>query len=93
LTFEAPDPDRFPALRVAREALDLGGWATNILNAANEVAVSAFLGGRVGFLEIARLAEKTLDAAAGRKWAEPETVEAALAVDAEGRRIATNLIG
>jgi 1-deoxy-D-xylulose-5-phosphate reductoisomerase len=93
LTFEQPDLDRFPALRIAGEALDLGGWATNILNAANEVAVSAYLGGTIGFLEIARLAEKTLDAAAGRNWAEPDSVEAALAVDAEGRRIATNLIG
>jgi 1-deoxy-D-xylulose-5-phosphate reductoisomerase len=93
LTFEKPDLERFPAIRIAREALDLGGWATNILNAANEVAVAAFLGGAIGFPEIARLAEKTLEAASGRSWTEPDTVEAALAIDAEGRRIAANLIG
>ena len=45
LTFERPDLDRFPALRIAREALAAGGWATNILNAANEIAVAAFLAG------------------------------------------------
>ena len=93
LTFEKPDLERFPALRIARAALDLGDWATNILNAANEVAVSAYLGGAIGFLEIARVAEETLEVAAGRNWAEPDSVEAALALDAEGRRIAGSLIG
>jgi len=94
LTFERPDPARFPALRVAREALDLGGWATNILNAANEVAVSAFLRGGIGFPEIARMGEEILSAAAGRDWGgEPASVEAALAIDSEARRMTTNLIG
>jgi 1-deoxy-D-xylulose-5-phosphate reductoisomerase len=94
LTFERPDPARFPALRVAREALDLGGWATNILNAANEVAVSAFLNGGIGYLEIARVGEQILSAAAGKDWGgEPESIEAALAIDAEARRMTTNLIG
>jgi 1-deoxy-D-xylulose-5-phosphate reductoisomerase len=94
LTFELPDPERFPALRIAREALDLGGWATNILSAANEIAVAAFLGGTIGFLEIARIGEETIDEAArtaGRR--EPATVEEAVALDAEGRRIAERLVG
>lgn len=61
LTFEAPDTDRFPALRLARQALQRGGAAPTIFNAANEVAVQAFLGGRIGFLDIAAVVEDTLD--------------------------------
>jgi len=61
LTFEAPDPVRFPSLRLAREALWAGGNAPTTLNAANEVAVEGFLGGRIGFLEIANIVEKTLN--------------------------------
>ena len=53
-TFEPPDPDRFPALRLAREALLAGRVAPTVLNAANEVAVAAFLARRIGFLDIAR---------------------------------------
>ena len=60
LTFESPDPMRFPALRLARESLDAGGTAPTVLNAANEVAVSAFLAGQLGFLDIARVVEETL---------------------------------
>ena len=60
LTFESPDPKRFPALRLARESLDAGGTAPTVLNAANEVAVSAFLAGKLGFLDIARVVEETL---------------------------------
>jgi len=62
LTFEAPDPIRFPALRLAREALKAGGTAPAVLNAANEVAVDAFLDGRIGFLGIAEAVERTLEA-------------------------------
>jgi 1-deoxy-D-xylulose-5-phosphate reductoisomerase len=65
LTFEAPDPVRFPALRLAREALRAGGAAPTILNAANEVAVAGFLGGRLGFLDIARVVEETVSAMPG----------------------------
>ncbi|MBI2239574.1 MAG: 1-deoxy-D-xylulose-5-phosphate reductoisomerase [Magnetospirillum gryphiswaldense] len=61
LTFEAPDPVRFPALRLARAALQSGGAAPTVLNAANEEAVAAFLAGRIGFLDIARTVEKTLE--------------------------------
>jgi 1-deoxy-D-xylulose-5-phosphate reductoisomerase len=60
LTFEAPDPDRFPALRIARQALEEGGAAPIILNAANEVAVAAFLDGAIGFLDIAAIVEESL---------------------------------
>jgi 1-deoxy-D-xylulose-5-phosphate reductoisomerase len=60
LTFEAPDPERFPALRIAREALEEGGAAPIILNAANEVAVAAFLDGAIGFLDIAAIVEESL---------------------------------
>lgn len=62
LEFSAPDLDRFPALRLAREALQAGGGAPTILNAANETAVSLFLAGRLGFLDIAAVVEETLSA-------------------------------
>jgi 1-deoxy-D-xylulose-5-phosphate reductoisomerase len=92
LEFTAPDEDRFPALRLARAALDAGGWATNILSAANEIAVSAFLAGRIGFLEIARIVEETLAIAAKASHRAPATIEEAVALDAEGRRTASELI-
>ncbi|HYZ42265.1 MAG TPA: 1-deoxy-D-xylulose-5-phosphate reductoisomerase [Stellaceae bacterium] len=60
LTFEPPDERRFPALRVAREALIRGGGYPTVLNAANEVAVHAFLDGRIRFLDIAEMVEQTL---------------------------------
>lgn len=66
LTFEKPDETRFPALRLAREALRAGGGAPTILNAANEVAVAAFLKGEIGFLDIARAVEEALAGPAPR---------------------------
>jgi 1-deoxy-D-xylulose-5-phosphate reductoisomerase len=83
LDFENPDFDRFPALALAIEALKAGGARPAILNAANEVAVAAFLAGRIGFLEIAAIFADTLsryDPAA------PETLDAVLAIDEEARR-------
>ena len=62
LTFEAPDPARFPALRLAREALQAGRGAPTVLNAANEVAVRGFLNGQIAFLDITRIVERTLEA-------------------------------
>src|SRR5437016_1144081 len=62
LTFESPDEQRFPALRVAREALTRGGGYPTVLNAANETAVHAFLEGRIGFLDIVETVERTLEA-------------------------------
>ena len=85
LDFEAPDPVRFPALRLAREALDAGGARPAILNAANEVAVEAFLQRRIGFLEIAAIVEHTLSC---YNPAAPESVDAVLAIDAESRVLA-----
>jgi 1-deoxy-D-xylulose-5-phosphate reductoisomerase len=61
LTFEAPDPQRFPALALARAALASGGGAPTVLNAANEVAVAAFLENRIGFLDIAGIVARTLE--------------------------------
>ncbi|MCB1546717.1 MAG: 1-deoxy-D-xylulose-5-phosphate reductoisomerase [Hyphomicrobiaceae bacterium] len=60
LTFERPDEQRFPSLRLAREAMERGGSAPAILNAANEIAVEQFLAGKLGFLDIAALVEQTL---------------------------------
>jgi len=85
LTFEAPDAERFPALRLAREALRAGGGAPAALNAANEVAVEAFLAGRLGFLEIAAVAEAALERLAS---APAETLEAVLEIDREARALA-----
>jgi len=89
LDFEAPDPVRFPAIRLAREALEAGGARPAILNAANEIAVEAFLQRRIGFLEIAAIVADTLnrfDPAA------PETLDAVLSVDTEARHVARELV-
>jgi len=83
LDFQAPDFDRFPCLKLALECLKAGGARPIILNAANEVAVAAFLGGRAGFLEIAAIVADTLD---HYDPAVPETLDAVLAIDAEARR-------
>jgi 1-deoxy-D-xylulose-5-phosphate reductoisomerase len=89
LTFEAPDMERFPALRLARTALEEGGAAPTILNAANEVAVAEFLAGRLGFAAIPSLVEATLNAAARRGIVrEPASVEEALSIDRAAREIA-----
>jgi 1-deoxy-D-xylulose-5-phosphate reductoisomerase len=93
LSFEAPDEERFPALRVAREVLEAGGSAGTVLNAANEIAVEAFLAGRIGFLAIASLVEATLAASAGLAGLERESVEDVLAIDAEARASARSLLG
>jgi len=85
LDFEAPDPVRFPALALARRALDAGGARPAILNAANEVAVAAFLARCIGFLEIAAIVADTLDR---YDPPAPETLDDVLLVDAETRRLA-----
>jgi 1-deoxy-D-xylulose-5-phosphate reductoisomerase len=92
LTFEEPDPVRFPALRIARHALAAGGAAPTVLNAANEVAVAEFLGGRLGFAGIPALVEATLDAAARSAMGEPQSVEQAVAIDRDARRMAVRLL-
>ncbi|HEV7464257.1 MAG TPA: 1-deoxy-D-xylulose-5-phosphate reductoisomerase [Methyloceanibacter sp.] len=93
LTFEAPDTERFPALRLAREVLTAGGSAGTVLNAANEVAVEAFLAKQIGFLGIAGLVEATLAASAGLLALTRESVEDVLAIDAEARVCARSLLG
>jgi 1-deoxy-D-xylulose-5-phosphate reductoisomerase len=85
LDFEAPDQERFPALRLAREALKAGGGRPAILNAANEVAVAAFLGGRTGYLEIAAIVGDILDR---YDPPAPETLDAVLDIDREARALA-----
>ena len=89
LDFEAPDEGRFPALRLARAALKAGGAAPAILNAANEIAVAAFLDRRVGFLQIAAIVEDTLNC---YDPAAPGSLDAVLAIDAEARSLATDRI-
>lgn len=89
LTFEAPDAERFPALRLARHALQTGGSAPTVLNAANEVAVQAFLSRRIGFLDIARVVEQTLDAV---DPAPPSSIEDVLAQDQRARLCAGCII-
>jgi 1-deoxy-D-xylulose-5-phosphate reductoisomerase len=89
LDFEAPDVVRFPALRLAREALDAGGARPAILNAANEIAVAAFLEGRIGFLEIAAIVEDTL---ARYDPPAPGALADVLAVDGEARRVAAERV-
>ncbi len=84
LTFEAPDPVRFPCLRLAREALSAGGCAPAILNAANEVAVAAFLKGHVRFIQIADLIARALDRVSPRPL---DSIETCVDVDTETRRL------
>ena len=93
LTFELPDLERFPSLRLAREALAAGGGAPTILNAANEIAVGEFLAGRLGFAAIPALVNATM-LAAGREGLsrEPANVEEALAVDHISRSLAAKLL-
>jgi 1-deoxy-D-xylulose-5-phosphate reductoisomerase len=93
LTFEPPDLARFPALALARRTLQAGGGAATVLNAANEVAVEAFIAGKLGFAGIAALVAATLDATQDRGAAkEPQTVEEALAIDQIARSMALNLL-
>jgi len=90
LTFESPDETRFPALALARAALRGAGGAPTILNAANEVAVAAFLAGRIGFLDIVRVVEGTLERIVAPV---PATLDAVNALDQESRRVAAERVG
>lgn len=89
LTFEVPDSARFPALNLARQALQSGGAAPTILNAANEVAVDAFLKGRIGFLDITRIVEQTLARVPAGALSDLLAVQEA---DGAARRYAAHLI-
>jgi 1-deoxy-D-xylulose-5-phosphate reductoisomerase len=93
LTFERPDEDRFPALRLSREALQAGGTAPAILNGANEIAVEAFLEGRIGFLDIASTVAKCLEAADRRGCVViPRNLDDVFAADTTARRLARDMI-
>lgn len=93
LTFEAPDEIRFPALRVAREALTRGAAAPCVLNAANEEAVAAFLDKRIGFLDIAAKVAATIEAAEARGMIQPlGSLDDVLAADSESRKLAQSLL-
>jgi 1-deoxy-D-xylulose-5-phosphate reductoisomerase len=94
LTFEAPDETRFPALAIARQALRRGVAATAVLNAANEVAVEAFLADRLRFPQIAQLVGETLEVMEARgTLGETMSVDAVLALDREARQISAERMG
>lgn len=87
LTFEAPDPVRFPALRLALEALQAGGGAPAALNAADEVAIDAFLAQKIGFLDIPRAIETVLEQLSASGVLGPsKSVDDVLALDVEARQ-------
>jgi 1-deoxy-D-xylulose-5-phosphate reductoisomerase len=89
LTFFEPDPDKFPCLGLARAALEAGGAGPVVLNATNEIAVAAFLAGRIGFTDIAQLIEGALAASTARA---PASIEECVVIDAEARRRAQQRI-
>jgi 1-deoxy-D-xylulose-5-phosphate reductoisomerase len=89
LTFEAPDRDAFPAIDIAYEAGRAGGSAPAVMNAADELAVEAFLQGRLGFLGIPEVVARTLEQV---EWRELATVEDVVEVDGEARSAAAGLI-
>jgi len=91
LEFEAPDAQRFPCLRLAREALAAGGAAPCILNAANEIAVAAFLERAIRFTDIAAVTEAVLHAVGARRAG--TTIEEVFAIDAEARSLARGRLG
>jgi 1-deoxy-D-xylulose-5-phosphate reductoisomerase len=89
LTFEEPDRSVFPAIDIAYAAGRAGGSAPAVMNAADEMAVEAFLQGRLGFLGIADVVQRTLDEF---EWRELKTVDDVLEVDSEARSVAAGLI-
>jgi 1-deoxy-D-xylulose-5-phosphate reductoisomerase len=94
LQFQAPAHDRFPCLNLAFDCLRMGGLAPTILNAANEIAVDAFLCGRIGFLDIPRVVEETVENGVreGRNEA-PTELDGVLHIDARSRRAAGDICG
>jgi 1-deoxy-D-xylulose-5-phosphate reductoisomerase len=95
LSFEEPDLERFPALRIAKQALAAGGAAPAAMNGADEVAVAAFLGGRIGFLDIAATVEETLIRMDRQNLLRPsdnDPVESARVTDASARRVAGEVV-
>lgn len=89
LSFEAPDDDRFPALGLCRRALTAGGGTPAVLNAANEVAVAAFLERRIGFLDIPAIVQ---DAIGRMNIPSLDSIDDVVALDDEARRVASALV-
>lgn len=89
LNFQAPDHDRFPCLNLARQAIRAGGTAPSILNAANEIAVNAFLQQHIGFMDIAQVVDATLDHLATQSV---HSIEDVLTADTSAREVAQNLV-
>ena len=88
-----PDTARFPALGLARAALDRGSRATNIMSAANEIAVEAFLARRIGFLQIASVVAEVVSRVMAQQSGTPlASIDEAIALDAEGRQKARELV-
>jgi 1-deoxy-D-xylulose-5-phosphate reductoisomerase len=93
LTFEEADLHRFPALGLARRAMEAGGGAPTVLNAADEIAVAEFIAGKISFPAIPALVEATLEAAAGQGLlAEPDSLDDALMIDRDARQLARALL-
>ena len=96
LNFETPDEIRFPALRLAREVLQEGGFAPTVLNAANEVAVEGFLSGNLGFLDICPIVDKVLNHSGIRLACDTgklSCLDSILEADFEARRVAREVVG
>jgi 1-deoxy-D-xylulose-5-phosphate reductoisomerase len=91
LDFEAPDEERFPALRLARTAMQRGGLQSAVMNAAEETAFDAFVEGRIGFLGMADIVEKTMDALTGLPPA--SEIADVYSAESEARRVAAGFIG
>src|SRR5690606_24292598 len=84
--FEAPDTGRFPCLRLAFDSLRMGGTAPAIMNAANEIAVNAFLDRKIGFTEIPAMIESVMNLLPSRP---ADTLETVIEADREARQLAT----
>jgi 1-deoxy-D-xylulose-5-phosphate reductoisomerase len=95
LTFEPPDPVRFPALQLARDTLREGANGPIILNAANEIAVDAYLSSKIGFLDIVRVVENVMQEVVGslRSGNVPARFEDICAIDERARDVARRLCG
>lgn len=93
LTFEAPDPDRFPALRLIREAVARGGAYPALLNAANEIAVAAFLEERLKFGDISRVTETVMEHSDRKNWPSAlSSLEEVMDADQKGRKLAQDAV-
>jgi 1-deoxy-D-xylulose-5-phosphate reductoisomerase len=93
LTFRAPDPARYPALRIAREVMEIGGLSGAAFNAAKEAALDAFIAGRLSFTGMAEVVERVLDriSAAGGLGKAPANLDMVLEIDGQARRLAAGM--